>query len=937
MNIRFIGLMAATLPLLSYAGDTFQADLNGAKPSSSTAISCGTDDNGQLWQSSNFTPQQLQRLDAKKAGLDIAKSSVAQLNAVDPMAAENRYYIPVVVHVYGQDIHNCSEGDDTYTCVTDETLIDALNKTNGDIQGLNTLDGPILEQFQDIRSNLNVEFVLAKLDPDGNPTNGIIRHNDGLISGYGDEDIADVNAAIAADAWDNYKYMNVYIQHDLYNDGDKTNSGLAFYPSVDMSDKNLARVVYNGAYLGTNAEVIGGERYLAHGENFRSVLTHEFGHWLNLKHIFWGGSCSPEDALFCGLSGDNICDTPQLESSDTQDNYPNCLGEKTNTENFMHYSDNYAMFTLDQNKRTTAALHHPARRTLWSDDNLIATGLGEFAAIGEHEWDGSGLDELPEGTLLFEATELAADKGSITHYPIVVDESVELLAVFLDNYTQDPDMYVRFGTEAVLGDDDNWTTDFTSFSAVGSPEFVKVFAPNPGTYYATVHAFSEYSNARIRIVALEDPTLCEGCTRVKLLTEDIQANNGDDPKLYEFTIPEAAIRVNFQIPNGYDGDPDMAVKMGAGVTMEEDGNDCMPWSAPGILEDCDFNELALDSGGELVVPAAEVGGLYSVMIDPFLDYSGAKLLVTYDLPWSEMPIANANGPYIGLDAGEDKDDISFSSAGSSYAAGTIESYLWDFGDGSEASEESNPLHSYRYAGVYTAMLSVTNNLGATRVSTAQVTVAASKPATAHIDVAANAATGEAVAFSSESTQAGDAEIVSYLWEFADGSSSDEPNPIHYFAVAGEYEVNLKVTDKKGNQGVANTEVTITEANVKPVAQIDGPYAAAPAETISFNSDESTDSDGEIVAYLWNFGDGTSSDEANPSHAYSAAGGYMVSLTITDNDGTTGVIHSIAVITAPTPTPIAEPTKSDNDSGGTTGLLSLIGLSLIMLRRRLTIK
>ncbi|QQX81429.1 PKD domain-containing protein [Shewanella sp. KX20019] len=837
MNTRFIGLMAATLPLLSYAGDTSQANINGANSASSSVISCGTDENGQLWQSSNFTPQQLQKLDAKKAGLDVAKSSVAQLNAVDPMAAENRYYIPVVVHVYGQDVHNCTADDDSYTCVTDETLIDALNKTNEDIQGLNTLDGPILAEFQEIRSNLNVEFVLAKVDPDGNPTNGIIRHNDGLISGYGDSDKADINAAIAADAWDNYKYMNVYVQHDLYNDGSKTNSGVAWYPSEDMSDKNLARVVYNGAYLGTNAEVRGGSRDVPYGENFRSVLTHEFGHWLNLKHTFNGESCSTEDALFCGLSGDNVCDTPQVDWSGYQDNYKNCLGQNTNTENFMHYSDNYAMFTQDQNKRTTAALHHPARRTLWSDDNLIATGLGEYAAIGEHEWDGSGLDEMPEGTLLFEATELAADKDSITHYPVVVDESVELLAVFLDNYTEDPDMYVRFGTEAVLGDDDNWTTDFTSFAAGGSPEFVKVFAPTPGTYYTTVHAFSEYSNARLRIVALDDPTLCEGCTRVKLLTEDIKANNGDEPKLYEFSIPEAAVRVNFQIPNGYDGDPDMAVKIGTGVIMDEDGNDCLPYSAPGILEDCIFDELALGSDGEPVVPAVEVGGLYSVMIDPYKDYSGAKFLVTYDLPWSEMPLANANGPY----AGVDKDPISFSSAGSNYDSGIIESYLWEFGDGVK-SIESNPLHTYADAGVYTATLTVTNNFGASRIATAQVTVAASKSPTANIVVVGEAEIGEAIAFSSEGTQAGDAEIVSYLWEFADGSSSDRKDPIHYFAVTGEYEVTLTVSDEKGNQGATSTDIIISKASV-------------------------------------------------------------------------------------------EPTKSDNDSGGSTGLLSLIGLSLVMLRRR----
>lgn len=238
----------------------------------------------------------------------------------------------MVVHVYGNE-YNCS--DNTGYCLTESKIIDALNKTNEDFLGTNTLDGPISADFSAIRSNLNIEFVLAKKDPSGNITNGIVRH--AAKAGDGDGDGSKFDADIAADAWDNFKYMNIYLMHDLYNDGTTGSSGVAWYPQLSMSQANLSRVVYNGHYLGSNT-----------GENFRSVLTHEFGHWLNLPHVFDGDVCSVHQAGFCSVTGDNNCDTPQMSSSILQGNALNCLGKPTNTENFMHYSNNYAMYTQGQ-------------------------------------------------------------------------------------------------------------------------------------------------------------------------------------------------------------------------------------------------------------------------------------------------------------------------------------------------------------------------------------------------------------------------------------------------------------------------------------------------------------------------------------------------------------------------------------------------------------
>ncbi|MGB5472175.1 MAG: PKD domain-containing protein [Gammaproteobacteria bacterium] len=73
-------------------------------------------------------------------------------------------------------------------------------------------------------------------------------------------------------------------------------------------------------------------------------------------------------------------------------------------------------------------------------------------------------------------------------------------------------------------------------------------------------------------------------------------------------------------------------------------------------------------------------------------------------------------------------------------------------------------------------------------------------------------------------------------------------------------------------------------NLSPVASANGPYSATTGVAIGFSSAGSSDPDGTVSTYAWNFGDGGSSSAANPNHTYAAAGNYTVTLTVTDNDG-----------------------------------------------------
>lgn len=145
----------------------------------------------------------------------------------------------------------------------------------------------------------------------------------------------------------------------------------------------------------------------------------------------------------------------------------------------------------------------------------------------------------------------------------------------------------------------------------------------------------------------------------------------------------------------------------------------------------------------------------------------------------------------------------------------------------------------------------------------------------------NPKANEEVKFTDQSTDP-DGQVVKWEWEFGDGATSTERNPSHKYAAKGKYTVKLTVTD---NLGLTNSTTKVLPVEIKPpVAN----FAFTPAnpkagQTVQF-TDQSTDADGTIQAWAWEFGDGTTSTERNPQHQYAKDGTYTVKLTVTDNDG-----------------------------------------------------
>lgn len=142
-----------------------------------------------------------------------------------------------------------------------------------------------------------------------------------------------------------------------------------------------------------------------------------------------------------------------------------------------------------------------------------------------------------------------------------------------------------------------------------------------------------------------------------------------------------------------------------------------------------------------------------------------------------------------------------------------------------------------------------------------------------------------VTFSDASTD--DNEVVSWSWDFdGDGEEdSSDTSPTYTFTETGEYTVTLIVKDADGESG--EYFETVTVMYMPPTAAFTyDPMINITTSTEIIFTDNSTKGDFNITAWEWDFGDGNTSNETNPTHTYAVASNYTVTLTVTDaNEGT----------------------------------------------------
>ncbi|MEZ4695553.1 MAG: PKD domain-containing protein [Rhodothermales bacterium] len=244
--------------------------------------------------------------------------------------------------------------------------------------------------------------------------------------------------------------------------------------------------------------------------------------------------------------------------------------------------------------------------------------------------------------------------------------------------------------------------------------------------------------------------------------------------------------------------------------------------------------------------------------------------------------------------------VSFNSTGSSDSDGTIVSYAWNFGDGSTANGQSIQ-HLYSSAGTYSARLTVTDDDGAIATDDVQIVVAApNQPPVASF--VANPTTGAAplvVTLNANQSVDPDGSIATYSWNYGDGTSGTGKNSSHTFTTPGTYVVALTVRDDAGASASTSVSVSVSgSGNSAPVAALQAsPLSGTAPLVVSFSGSGSSDSDGTISSYAWDFGDGSSGTGVSTQHTYSSPGSYNATLTIRDDDGATGSAAATIVVTS----------------------------------------
>jgi len=349
------------------------------------------------------------------------------------------------------------------------------------------------------------------------------------------------------------------------------------------------------------------------------------------------------------------------------------------------------------------------------------------------------------------------------------------------------------------------------------------------------------------------------------------------------------------------GEPPLIVSLDASNSVDPDGS---------ILNyEWDYGDSTGISGSGVITTtkAYDTDGTYTVTLI-VTDDGGLTDTTTVDIVVSTAnipPIANFTVDPL---TGNAPLQVTFDGTPSVDADGTIASYAWNFGDNGTANGPT-ATHTYNAAGNYTATLIVIDNVGAR--DTSVVTIAVGEPNDLPIaSFVFSPSTGETpltVTFNASASNDPDGTIESYEWNFGDGGNGTGRVTTHNFLRAGTFTVNLVVTDNRGEVGTLSRQITILPGNQSPIASYttnpNPPVGDAPL-TVVFNGSGSSDPDGTIQNYSWNFGDGTTATGVNTTHTYPNAGTFVSTLTVRDNDGATGVASIVITVNPANVPPVA---------------------------------
>ncbi len=254
----------------------------------------------------------------------------------------NIIQIPIVYHI----IHSFGQEN-----ISDEQIYNSVEVLNEQMRLQNPNASLINSNFIDIAADTEIEFVLARKDPQGNCTTGINRIASPLTF-QGNQDMKELIQ------WPRNSYCNIWVCADAADA-----AGYTFRPSSVHNQPSYDGIVLRHDYTGS----IG-----TSNPTRSTALTHEVGHWLNLAHV-WGNTNNAN--VECG--DDGIFDTPETTGWTSCNPNGITCGSLDNVENYMEYSFCSKMFTEGQKTRMRNALNSGVaqRNQLWTNNNLIAAGV----------------------------------------------------------------------------------------------------------------------------------------------------------------------------------------------------------------------------------------------------------------------------------------------------------------------------------------------------------------------------------------------------------------------------------------------------------------------------------------------------------------------------------------------------------------------------------
>ncbi len=312
-------------------------------------IPCGTDE--MLYKVYHENPDLQSGI--QRAAEELESFTANYIQSAQPKSG-NPYIIPVVFHV----IHDYGDGN-----IDASQIYDAVNQVNIQLRKNNPDTTDINSSFEGIAADTEIEIRLAQLDPNGNCTNGITRTASELTN-IGDHQVKSLIQ------WPPDQYLNIYVCNQAAG-----LAGHALLPAAADTIPEWDGIVMQHTYIGT----IGTSTFFR-----RTVLTHEIGHYLNLQHI-WGGNNVPgyyylpvNSAGNCNFD-DQVADTPETIGWSNCNLTASSCNSLDNVQNYMDYAYCARMFTEGQKLRMRAALNSTVanRDNLWSQSNLIATGVSE--------------------------------------------------------------------------------------------------------------------------------------------------------------------------------------------------------------------------------------------------------------------------------------------------------------------------------------------------------------------------------------------------------------------------------------------------------------------------------------------------------------------------------------------------------------------------------